>query len=576
METSMARFAELSSLELAEQLAALKHPGARAGEPEEAIRELQMCQIELEMRNRELRETQRQLEVLQGRYGQLFDQAPVGFVNLDANGIVLDANAVASALLGQPRGALIGTPFAVAARIKDKGSIPALMRECVVSPSRVVTEVECEGPGGCTLVLRLAATCNPIARTEITDFRVALTDLTPAQQARADQAQLASERRARLEADEANRMKDQFLGIVSHELRTPLNSILGWSQMAQLRADDRDVIRRAMSITERNAKALARIVDDILDVSRIVSGKLQVNLTKTDFAEVTRAALELARPGAIAKGVTLRESLADRCTLRGDPGRLEQVVTNLLSNAIKFSRPGGQVQVTLARTGQVIRLSVSDDGCGIDAADLPHVFEAFRQADRSTTRTHSGLGLGLAIAHHIVVAHGGEITAQSDGPGAGTTVVVSLPAALFSTPPPPPSSRSQANSEGRASLEGVKVLFVDDESAARELAELLLGDLGAIVETAGSVDAALQRIEAFVPDVVVSDIAMPERDGLDLIRAIRALDAPVRAVPAIALTAYARAEDVQHAMAAGFTAHVPKPAGTERLAAAIADLVRRT
>jgi PAS domain S-box-containing protein len=528
----------------------------------------------LEAQNRELFEAQQKLEASRAQYAELYEQAPVGYVNLDPSGVIVDANPAAVSFFGHHRSLLIGAPFAAAARIKDKAAFRASMRACASSRQKVISEVECVAPDGGVLVLQLAAIADRVARSHVTGFRVALTDLTAVRQVRVEKALLATERRARREADEANRMKDQFLGIVSHELRTPLNAILGWTQMAHLRGNDRDVVERAIGVMERNAKALARIVDDILDVSRIVNGKLQVEMTKTDFTEVARAALEIARPSAGVKGVTLGESLAEDCAMRGDHGRLEQVVTNLLSNAIKFTRQGGKVQVTLVRAGGMIHLSVADDGCGIAAKDLPHVFESFRQADSSTTRSHSGLGLGLAIAKHIVVAHGGEIAARSDGPGTGTTVTITLPGAFFATPPPRPAFKPGAP-DGPLSIDGIKVLFVDDEPSARELAEMMLGDLGAIVETAASVDGALERVMRFVPDVIVSDIAMPERDGLDLIRAIRALPPPVGRVPAIALTAYARAEDVQHALTAGFTTHLPKPSGTEPLAAMLAKLVPR-
>lgn len=581
METSIEPFAHLSWTELSDRLEMLKHLDRTAAtvQPEvdrdRLIRELQMHQIELEMQNRELRESEQRVEASRARYAELYDQAPVGYVTLDAAGTVLAANLTAATLFGYPRELLAGAPFAAAARVQDAGAFRAHLRECVSSGRRLTVELECRGPDDAVMIVQLATIAERApARLAAASYHMTITDLTESRRARAEKEQLASERRARLAADEANRMKDQFLGIVSHELRTPLNAILGWTQMAKSRPDDREVIVRAVDVLLRNAKTLARIVDDILDVSRIVNGKLQVDLTKTDFAEAVRAALDLARPAAIAKGVDLRESVCTEAPLRGDPVRLEQVVSNLISNAVKFTRPGGCVEVTLERADHSLHLTVADDGCGIDARDLPHVFESFRQADSSTTRSHSGLGLGLAIAQHIVLAHGGEITAKSDGIGLGTTVTVDLPPASFSTPPPRPPSRPQV--ADALSLEGVRVLFIDDEVAARDLAELVLGDYGAIVETADSVDGALARLQTFTPDVVVSDIAMPVRDGHDFIRAVRRLPAPVGRVPAIALTAYARAEDAEQAMEAGFSRHLPKPVASDALAAMIFALSRRS
>jgi PAS domain S-box-containing protein len=569
------KFADLSWNELNEQLKSLKGTGTSPFDHHQLLQELQMHQIELEMQRRELRDAHQRLESARARYTELYDQAPVGYVSLDTGGVIVDANLTAVALFGHPRSMLIGTPFAAAAQLTDLRAFRAHLRECEAATQKIVAELERTAPDGTVVVLQVTTRREVSHNGETSGYRLTMTDVTEARVARADKAELANERRARREADEANRMKDQFLGIVSHELRTPLNAMLGWTQIIESRADDVAIVRRANEVMQRNARTLARIVDDILDVSRIVSGKLLVDLTKADFADVVRAALDIARPAAVAKDVELRQSIRGECLLRGDATRLEQVVTNLLSNSLKFTRRGGHISVTLERMDQTIRLTVSDDGCGIEARDLPHIFESFRQADSSTTRPHSGLGLGLAIAQHIVVAHGGSIAARSDGAGMGTTVTVELPPARFSTPPPPRFAPRPGATDPPPSLEGMRVLFVDDEPAARELAELTLADLGAIVATADSVSRALQRMATFIPHVVVSDVAMPERDGYDLMRAVRKLPPPLGGVPAIALTAYARAEDASQAIEAGFTHHLPKPIGPDTLAGLLRTAIRK-
>ena len=268
----------------------------------------------------------------------------------------------------------------------------------------------------------------------------------------------------------------------------------------------------------------------------------------------------------------MKDAIDDDCVVEGDGARLLQVASNLLSNALKFAKRGGTVKVTLTRTDRTVRLTVSDDGVGIEPKDLPHVFEAFRQADSSTRRSHPGLGLGLAIAKHIVLAHHGEIAARSEGLGWGTTVSVDLP--LSSSPPPPPS-RSSVSSlvDSQPALAGVRVLFVDDEPSSRELAELQLAARGAVVMTAGSATLALEMVHAFAPEVVVSDIAMPQRDGYDLIRELRRMPAPLGTIPAIALTAYARAEDADRALEAGFTRHLGKPTEPDRLTSLICEVL---
>jgi PAS domain S-box-containing protein len=400
---------------------------------------------------------------------------------------------------------------------------------------------------------------------------------------------LASERAARAEAERASRMKDDFLATLSHELRTPLNAILGWSQiLSQLAhgggfADD---LREGLATIERNARAQTQIIEDLLDMSRIVSGKVRLDMQRLDLAEVVRAAVETVRPAAEAKGVrvqTVVDPLAG--PVSGDPNRLQQVLWNLLNNAVKFTPRGGRVQVLLERVNSHLEVSVIDTGEGIPPEFLPHVFDRFRQADASTTRRHGGLGLGLSIVKQLVELHGGRVRASSSGEGSGSTFTVSLPLTVIHPPPEPEAGRRHPvartgphlSQDTCVELHGVRVLVVDDEPDARSLLQRLLEDCHAIVMLAESAGAALEKLVADRPDVLVSDIGMPGEDGYSLIRRVRALHPDKGGnVPALALTAYARSEDRTRSVLAGFQMHMSKPVEPAELIAMVASLAGRT
>jgi PAS domain S-box-containing protein len=529
--------------------------------------ELRVHQVELEMQNRELREAQQRLEFSRARYADLYDRAPVGYATLDPHGTILEINLTGAALMGRERDRLVGVPFAIVARVHDKSLFYAHL-DWAKHRGAATGDIDVVIASAGNRILQL--TSKPIMGTknELTGFRTTMIDVTELRLAEADRALLAVERRARAEADSANQMKDQFLGIVSHELRTPLNAIVGWTNILWARTADAELVARGLSVLQRNGQALARIVGDILDVSRIVNGKLDILQKKMDLVGVVQGAIDDAKAPAQTKHITMTQNLVQHCRVMGDEMRLQQVVYNLLSNALKFTPEGGHIDVTLEGEEERARLVVRDDGCGIDESDLPCVFEHFRQADSSTTRVHGGLGLGLAIARHIVQAHGGTIEAKSEGRGHGATLTVLLPRRpMSSTSPPPPSVPS------RRSIAGVRVLYVDDEVDALELMDLTLSSLGAIVRTARSVDVAIHTLSRFIPDVIVSDIAMPGRDGYDFVRQVRNMPVPLSDVPAIALSAYARADDAERALRAGFTRHLAKPLELEKMAEAIAGLV---
>ncbi len=392
----------------------------------------------------------------------------------------------------------------------------------------------------------------------------------------------AAEQRARESADVANRAKDEFLATVSHELRTPLNAIMGWAKLLSSGRLDEERRARAIETIDRNAVAMAQLIEDLLDISRIITGKMRLEVQPVDLARVIEAAIESVKPAADAKEIAITSTL-DRSaasTLMGDPTRLQQVVWNLLSNAVKFTDKGGRIDVVMRPCDSEIEISVTDSGKGIDPTFLPHVFDAFRQEDASNTRARGGLGLGLAITKQLVELHGGQIEAKSDGEGRGSRFVVRLPAhsgapAVDERATSPRRVHVERSFERPEQLVGIRVLVVDDEEDARFLVRAVLEACGCRVSLATSAEAALEAIQAEPPDVLVSDIAMPREDGYDLIRKVRSLP-PERGgnVPAAAITAYARAEDRRRALDAGYSMHIPKPIEPAELVAVVASLLR--
>jgi signal transduction histidine kinase/CheY-like chemotaxis protein len=381
------------------------------------------------------------------------------------------------------------------------------------------------------------------------------------------------EERTRVEAErtrllarerDANRLKDEFLATLSHELRTPLNAVLGWTRVLRGSGVRPDAQTRALESIERNARLQARLVEDLLEVSRIVTGKLKLNVRPTDLAAIVDSAVQVMRPAAVAKRIRLRPDLRVRPAMTsGDPDRLQQVIWNLLSNAVKFTPVGGDVDVTLRREDGFV-VTIRDTGIGIERAFLPHVFEPFRQADGSASREHSGLGLGLAIVSQIVQLHGGTVRAASGGPGTGSTFEVRLPSELPANhdlaPVDTPVQALPAPALDPHLLAGISVLVVDDEEDAVDLLCTILAGYGATTHRATAARAAIEIFDRVVPDVLVSDIAMPFEDGYALIKRIRERSpAQGGLVPAVALTAYASHADRIAALAAGYQAHVSKP-----------------
>ena len=387
---------------------------------------------------------------------------------------------------------------------------------------------------------------------------------------------------ARAEAEAASRMKDQFLATLSHELRTPLNAIVGWSRLLRSGKLDEEDVKQGLDAIDRNTKIQAQLIEDLLDISRIISGTLRLDIQQVSLPEVIDAALATVMPAADAKGVRILkmfDSLAGPVT--GDPARLQQVVWNLLSNAVKFTPNGGRIHVLLERVNSHVEITVTDTGIGIKPEFLSFVFDRFRQADASTTRRHGGLGLGLSIVKQLVEMHGGTVRAKSPGENQGSTFTVSLPLLVVHDQENGGRVRPKEPIAGElefapALLEGMNVLVVDDEPDARELIKRLLAESRAKVFVAGSVPEALSLLDRHSFHVMVSDIGMPDQDGYDLIREIRARGLASKDLPAVALTAFARSEDRRRAMLAGFQVHVSKPVDPDELTAVVASLVGRT
>jgi PAS domain S-box-containing protein len=514
----------------------------------------------------EYKRAEQALRESEARFRRLIDSNVIGCIFWDISGMITDANHAFLQMVGYTREDLLagkmnwkdmtpvehlsGSEQAIA-QMKQVGTADALEKEYIRSDgSRVpvlLGGVMLEGyqDRGVSFVLDLSK-----------------------------QKQLENQLRQQAEQlEQANRLKDEFLAILSHELRSPLNSILGWAKLLRTRNFDEATTARAIETIERNAALQTQLVEDLLDVSRILQGKFSLNISPTNLASTIDAAIETMHLAAQAKSIQVECFIdSDVGLVAGDPNRLQQVVWNLLSNAIKFTPPGGTVMVSLERNGSEAQIQVSDTGKGINADFLPHVFDYFRQGDSSITRTHGGLGLGLAIVRYLVELHGGTIDAESPGEGKGATFTVRLPLMKAQ----PQTSNSEEVCDRALSLLGVRVLVVDDEPDTRELIKFVLENSGAQAIAVASAGEALLAFEQWSPDVLVSDIGMPQEDGYTLIRKLRARESKQgKLIPAVALTAYAREEDYRQAMEAGFQRHIPKPVEPNELVAVVAHLVGR-
>jgi PAS domain S-box-containing protein len=508
------------------------------------------------------------------RYRDLVDNSHELICTHDLEGRVISVNPWASRVLGYPQERLIGM------NIRD-GLLPEYRKEFDEYIHKVKTEGSAKG------VMRVRTSSGETRLWEYYNTLRTQGVETPIVRGMAHDATerrlaLEREKEARREAEEANRVKDEFLSTLSHELRTPLTAIMGWSNMLLHGDVDQSKHQQAIETIARNANSQCQLIDDLLEVSRIITGKLRLDFVACDLQPIIEAACDSIRPAAEAKGVHLHLLLQPEVgEVLGDRERLQQVVWNLVSNAVKFTPGTGEVDVKLKRINSHVEITVSDSGAGIHPDFLPHVFDRFRQADGSTTRSHGGLGLGLAIVRHLVELHGGMATADSAGLGEGSTFTVRLPLMLSAEvqvriDPQKPVHTRISTEQPPASLEGLRILIVDDESDARELVTAMLGRSGAIMKAAASAKEAMDLVESWKPDVLIADIGMPVEDGYGLIKRLRAMPKEQGGqTPAVALTAYARTEDRIRALSEGYQVHLSKPVDRSELAAVVARLVER-
>ncbi len=517
------------------------------------------------------------------RYRRLFESARDGILILNAASLkITDVNPFMMELLGYSRDEFVGKELWEIGLFSDKEASQQAFRELQLKGYLRYENLPLQTTDGKLREVEFVSNVYDEDRHPVIQCNI--RDITDRKQAEAERrALLASAQAARAEADTANSIKDQFLATVSHELRTPLTSILGWSQMLITGKLDEPESKRALETILRNARAQKEIIDDLLDISRIITGKLRLDVSSVEMNRVIEGVVEGVRPAADARNIQLQTKIDPRTgPISGDPERLQQIIWNLLSNAIKFTPEGGRVDVRLERSDSQVEITIRDTGQGIDPELLLHVFDRFRQFDSSSRRRHGGLGLGLSIVRQLVALHGGTVTAESAGAGAGTTFKVMLPVTraqpdISKTVKVSPTIRDGSNAtESEPSLDGLRVLVVDDERDAREFVAAALMVRGAEVVSLGSAVEALAEMERRPFDLLLSDIGMPEMDGYWLIDKVRRL--PVQRggkIPAVALTAYAGIEDRRQVLLAGYQLHISKPVEPGELTSMVASLAER-
>jgi PAS domain S-box-containing protein len=517
------------------------------------------------------------------RYRRLFESARDGILILNALSLkITDVNPFMMELLGYSHDEFLGKELWEIGLFGDKNASQHAFKDLQSNGYLRYENLPLQTTDGKLREVEFVSNVyeedrRPVIQCNIRD----ITDRKRAEEER--RVLLASAQAARAEADTANSLKDEFLATVSHELRTPLTAILGWSQMLASGQLNEQESKHAVETISRNARAQREIIDDLLDISRIITGKLRLDVRAVEMDRIIEAVVEGLRPAADARNIHLQTAIDPRMgPISGDPERLQQIIWNLLSNAIKFTPEGGRVEVRLERCHSQVEITISDTGQGIDPELLLHVFDRFRQFDSSSRRRHGGLGLGLSIVRQLVELHGGTVTAESPGAGAGTTFKVMLPVTsvhhdlnnIEKTPQPIIEGNNATESE--PALNDVRVLVVDDERDSRELLVAALMMCGAQVVSFGSAIEALEEMERRPFDVLLSDIGMPEMDGYWLINKIRQL--PIERggrIPAVALTAYAGIEDRKRALLAGYQVHIPKPVELAKLASVVAELAAR-
>ena len=526
--------------------------------------------------------TQEGLRTSEIRYRRLFEAARDGILILDAVTLkITDVNPFMHDLLGYSRKEFLGKELWEIGFFNDKEASQEAFKEVQTKGYLRYEDLPLQTKEG--KIQEVEFVSNVYEEDSQQVIQCNIRDITDRKRAQEEHAKLLeSEQAARAEADLANDIKDEFLALLSHELRTPLTSILGWSQMlADVSLDDEES-KRALEIIVRNARAQRQLIDDLLDISRIITGKLRLEVQPVEVGPIIEAVVDSLRPAADARSIHLQIAFDPRTSpISGDPDRLQQIVWNLLSNAIKFTPKNGRVKVLLERIESHVEITITDTGQGIEPEFLPHVFDRFRQSDSSSTRRHGGLGLGLSIVRQLVELHGGTVTAESPGAKGGTTFRVKFPlmsvhGELSKVEITHPVIASRKLTDSQPSLSDLRVLVVDDEPDARELVSAVLTGRGAAVVSVGSASEALEEMDRQSFDVLVSDIGMPQMDGYALISKVRQLP-PERGgrIPAAALTAYAGVEDRMRVLSAGYQMHIPKPVEPAELATVVGSIALR-
>ena len=519
---------------------------------------------------------QREAEQERAYLAAIVESSDDAIVSKDLNGVVRWCNAAAERLFGYSAAELVGRPIRLIIPAERQAEEDDILNR--IRGGKRVDHFQTVRRAKDGRLLDVSITVSPVrdGTGRVVGASKIARDITEQKRALVERERLLeAERVARAEAERASRVKDDFVAMVSHELRTPLNAILGWTQLMARANCDPAVMARGLEVVARNTRLQAQLISDLLDISRIVAGKLQLDTRSVDLRSIVDQAIETIEEEARAKGVEIVRQLdAGLSPVSGDASRLQQIVWNLLSNAIKFTPRGGRVQVTLRFNGKA-QIEVSDNGAGIRAEFLPYVFDRFHQADRSITRRFGGLGLGLSIVKHLVELHGGDVQAASPGEGQGATFTVTLPVIGDIADHDRRRERTDGVEVGVA-LDAIRLLVVEDEADTLEFLRRLLTTQGATVLTAATANEALALVRSERPDLLISDIGLPEVDGYDLIQRVRREPSPGRDIPAIALTAYARSEDRTRALRAGYQAHIAKPVEPNELLAMIASFVELT
>jgi len=526
---------------------------------------------------------QKAAEIASARLAAIVASSDDAIVSKDLNGDIITWNPAAERMFGYTSAEAVGKNITLIIPLERRHEEDTVLARIRAGKSVDHFETVRVRKDGQTVDVSL--TISPVrgADNQIVGASKIARDITARKAIERERAGLlAREQAARAEAETANRAKDDFLTTLSHELRTPLNAVYGWAAILKTGQVDEATRAKAIDTIMRNSNSQVQLIDDLLDIGRITSGKLRLEVQSIELPPVIEAALEAVRPAALAKTIDLETQLDPRAgPITGDPNRLQQVVWNLLINAVKFTPVGGRIEVRLAQARPYVEIVVRDTGCGITPEFLPHVFDRFRQGDSSSTRVHSGIGLGLTLVKHLAELHGGTVAADSPGPGQGATFTVRLPMSVALVPATsverrPVAPEPVAVAAPLTRLDGLRVLAIDDDADALSLVATILGRAGATVDLGSSAAQGFEMLVAKPPDVLISDIEMPGEDGYSLIRRVRALDPEQGGrTPAIALTAYGRREDRLLAIAAGFSMHVPKPVDPAELTALVASLALR-